>query len=59
MFKPDKCRTVNYSEVKCGGGGGGIPAGHYGPSNTHSAQLGINLDRQVMGFLCDRGRGPY
>ena len=32
-----------------GGGGGGYP-GHYGPRNTHSAQLGINLDRQAMGF---------
>ena len=40
------------------GGGGGIPASHYGPSNTHSAQLGMNLDRQAMGFLCEEGRGP-
>ena len=46
------------SEV-CVGGGGGIPAGHYGPSDTHSAHLGINLDRQEMGFLSEEGRGPY
>ena len=57
VFKPDKCRTVNYSEVKWGGGkGGGVSRTLRTQEHTFSSAR-YKPRSSGDGFLCEEGRG--